>query len=135
MKFAVLIGRILFSLIFISSSFNHFKTQTIHYAASHGVMMPDVLVPASGILALLSGISIALGFKTKLGAGLIVVFLVPVTLSMHNFWSITDPQEHQTQMIMFLKNTSMLGGALIIAYFGAGPISVDQIRSEQLKRK
>jgi putative oxidoreductase len=30
------------------------------------------------------------------------------------------------QMVNFMKNTSMVGGALLIAYFGAGPLSVDE---------
>ena len=28
-------------------------------------------------------------------------------------------------MIMFLKNVSMLGGALLISQLGAGPLSID----------
>jgi putative oxidoreductase len=129
MKYVVLIGRILFSAIFVASSFGHFKSETIQHAAEHGVMMPNLLVPASGLIALLGGISIVLGFKAKFGAWLIVAFLVPVTLTMHNFWSITDPQQHQMQMIMFMKNLSMLGGAFLITYFGAGPLSIDNRKS------
>jgi putative oxidoreductase len=125
MKFVVLAGRILFSLIFIMSGFSHFKDQTIQYATSHGVLMPHLLVPAAGVMAILGGVSIAFGFKTKSGAWLLVAFLVPVTLTMHNFWSVNDPQEHQMQMAMFMKNISMLGGALLISYFGAGPLSID----------
>jgi putative oxidoreductase len=29
------------------------------------------------------------------------------------------------QQIMFMKNLSMLGAAMLIAYFGSGPLSVD----------
>jgi putative oxidoreductase len=126
MRFVVLAGRILYSLIFITSGFNHFKAQTIQHGASHGVIMPNFLIPAAGVLAIIGGLSIAFGFKTKIGAWMIVAFLVPVTLTMHNFWAIDDPMQHMTQMIMFMKNTSMLGGALLIAYFGAGPVSLDE---------
>jgi putative oxidoreductase len=44
---------------------------------------------------------------------------------MHKFWTIGDPMMAQMQQIMFLKNVSMLGGALLISQFGAGPISLD----------
>jgi putative oxidoreductase len=125
MKAIVLLGRILFSLIFIMGGFNHFKKETISYGASHGVIMPEFLIPAAGILAIVSGLSILLGFKAKWGAWGLVLFLVPVTLTMHNFWTVTDPMQHMTQMTMFMKNTSMLGGALLITYFGAGPLSLD----------
>jgi putative oxidoreductase len=125
MKYFLLLGRILFSLIFIFSGVHHFSPAIIDYASSQGVPMATFLVPLSGIIAILGGLSIALGFKAKWGAWLIIIFLVPVTFSMHKFWTITDPQASMVQMIMFMKNISMLGGALIISYFAAGPVSVD----------
>lgn len=125
MKYILLLGRVCFSLIFITSGFNHFSRETIAYAAAHGAPMPDITVPLSGIIAIIGGVSIATGFKGKIGGTLIALFLIPITLYMHNFWVITDPQEHMLQMIMFMKNLSMLGGSLIVAYFGAGPVSID----------
>lgn len=119
-----LVGRILFSLIFVMSGLNHFSAQTIGYAASMGVPMANILVPISGVLAILGGLSIILGLKTRIGAVLIVLFLVPVTFMMHNFWAKTDPMARQMDMIQFMKNISMLGGALIIMYWGGGPLSV-----------
>ena len=47
---------------------------------------------------------------------------------LHNFWTVTDPMMRQMQMIMFMKNVSMLGGALFIAQYGAGPWSLDARR-------
>ena len=73
------------------------------------------------------GLSVLLGFQTRIGAGLLVIFLVPVTVMMHNFWASTDPLTHQIERAMFLKNLTMLGGALIISYFGAGPLSLDAL--------
>lgn len=74
------IGRGLFSLIFIITSFSHFSSQTINYAANHGVPLAPVLIPLSGIL-------IMLGYNARLGAFLIILFLVSVTLMMHNYYS------------------------------------------------
>ena len=84
-----------------------------------------LLVPLSGVIALLGGLSILLGYKAKIGGWLIVIFLVPVTLMMHNFWAETDPMMAMTQQIMFMKNVSMLGAALMIAGIGSGPLSLD----------
>jgi putative oxidoreductase len=75
------------------------------------------------------GLSILLGYKAKIGAWLLVLFLVPVTLLMHNFWAVKDPMMAQMQMAMFLKNVTMLGGALLISQFGAGRLSVDAKRN------
>ena len=120
MKYIALIGRILFSLIFLMAIIGHFQLGTAQYAASAGVPMASVIVPLSGIIAFLGGVSIILGYKAKLGAWLIVVFLIPVTFMMHRFWDATGPMQ-QMQMAMFFKNMAMLGGALMISYFGAGP--------------
>ena len=119
-----LLGRILYSAIFIMSGPNHFRAQTIAYAAAQGVPLASIAVPLSGIIALLGGLSIALGYRAKLGAWLIVLFLVPVTLMMHRFWGLTDPQVAQLQLAMFMKNLTILGAALIIARVGSGPLSL-----------
>jgi putative oxidoreductase len=134
MKHIPLLGRIFYSLIFILSGFNHFSQNAISYAASNGVPMANILVPFAGVLAFLGGLSILIGFRARLGAWLIVAFLVPVTLWMHRFWTVDDPMMRQMQMAMFMKNISMLGGALFIAYFGAGPESVDAHRQLPVKR-
>jgi putative oxidoreductase len=120
------LGRFVYSLLFIMSSFNHFDGQMISYAANHGVPLAGIMVPVSGILALLGGLSILLGYKTHIGATLLIIFLIPVTLMMHNFWAIADAQEAQNQMIHFMKNISMLGGAIFFLGMGPGPISLDQ---------
>jgi len=120
----VFLGRLLFALIFLMSGFTHFAKQTIAFAASQGVPMASVLVPLSGIIALSGALSILLGFRARLGAWLIVIFLIGVT-PLHKFWGITDPMMQQVQMVNFMKNLAMLGGALLITQFGSGPWSLD----------
>jgi putative oxidoreductase len=131
MKYAVLAGRQLFSVIFIIASAGHFNPRAIEAAAAHGVPLPDLLVSLSGVIALLRGLSVLLGFQTRIGAWLLVIFLVPVTVMMHNFWSVSDPMTLQIQKAMFLKNLAMLGGALVIGYFGADPLSLDALISQR----
>jgi len=108
---------------------NHFNKQTIGYAASQGVPLAAIAVPLSGVVAIAGGLSILLGYRAKLGAWLVVLFLVPVSFMMHKFWTVTDPLMAQIQLILFMKNVSMLGGALLISQFGAGPFSLDARRS------
>ena len=60
---------------------------------------------------------------------MLVAFLVPVTLSMHAFWAVKDPMMAQMQFAMFMKNLGLLGGALLVAHFGAGPYSLDARRT------
>jgi len=121
----VLLGRFLFALIFLISGPRHFLSQTIAYAASQGVPLASIAVPLSGVLALAGSLSILLGYRAKIGAWLLVLFLVPVTLSLHRFWDVSDPMMYQMQFAMFMKNVSMLGGALLISQLGSGPWSLD----------
>lgn len=125
----IVVGRFFFSLIFLMAGANHFNKQTIGYAGSQGVPLAAIAVPLSGVLAIAGGLSILLGYRAKLGAWLIVLFLVPVTLMMHKFWTVQDPMMAQIQMTLFMKNVSMLGGGLLISQFGAGPFSLDARRS------
>src|SRR5580692_9122695 len=106
----VLTGRVLFALIFALSGLSHFSPQTVAMASSQGVPLASLAVPVSGIIALLGGLSILLGYRARLGAWLIVLFLLPVTFMMHKFWGISDPLAAQDQMAHFKKNLSLLGG-------------------------
>jgi putative oxidoreductase len=125
-RYLVPLGRLLFVAIFLISSLGNFAPGTIAYAAQHGVPWANVLVPLSGVLALLGGLSILFGVRARIGALLLVLFLVPVTLIMHRYWGLPDPALARLQQVHFMKNLSMLGGALLIMYFGAGPLSFDE---------
>ena len=132
--YVALAGRILFSSLFLMAAPMHFTPPEIAFAKAAGVPAASLLVPASGLLALAGALSILLGYRAKIGAWLLVLFLVPVTLAMHNFWAVKDPMMMQIQMAMFLKNVSILGGALLIAHFGAGPLSLDARRDSLARR-
>ena len=126
MKIFVLIGRMLFCLIFLTSSIGHFSTESIQYSADKGVPLASILVPFSGVIAAIGALSIIVGYKARLGAFLIIMFLLPVTFIMHPFWVEADPVVQQMQLTMFMKNISMLGAAVLIGYFGSGPMSLDE---------
>jgi putative oxidoreductase len=82
-------------------------------------------VPLAGIIALVGGVSVMLGYRARFGALLLLVFLVPVTLVMHKFWGIADPQMAMMQKVNFMKNTSLIGACLLIMHYGSGPYSLD----------
>ena len=124
-SFMAPLGRALLSAIFILYGFPHLTAPTIGYAAHHGVPAAGILVPFSGVMAIVGGVSILLGYHAKAGAWLLIVFLLVVTPVMHNFWTVSDPGLRALQQGMFMKNLAMMGGAILVAYCGAGPRSVD----------
>src|SRR5260370_35317842 len=81
----VVLGRFFFALIFLFAAPNHFTGQTIAFSASQGVPLASIAVPFSGVWAIAGGLSILLGYRPKLGACLILLFLIPLTLSLHTF--------------------------------------------------
>jgi putative oxidoreductase len=126
MDILVLVGRVLFSSMFIGSGINHFlhRADMVGYAKSMGAPAPELAVPLTGLMIELGGLSVLLGAYARIGALLIFLFLVPTALIMHRFWGVSDPQTAQNQQIHFMKNMTMAGGALIIVYFGSGPFSL-----------
>lgn len=130
-QWAVPAGRFLFSLIFIMSGISHFSSASIQYAASSGVPLASILVPISGLIAIAGGLSVLLGYHARFGAGLILLFMIPVTLIMHDFWNIQDAQAAQQQMAHFMKNISIIGGAVLMMFYGAGPLSLDHRKARK----
>jgi putative oxidoreductase len=125
------VARILFSLIFITAAPRHFSSEGIGHAASLGVPFAQLLVPLSGVMAIAGGLSVAFGYKARWGAWVLVAFLVPVTWMMHAYWKLSDPAAIHIQQAMFAKNLSMLGAALLITQFGAGRISIDDLKKDR----
>jgi putative oxidoreductase len=95
--------------------------------ASKGMPFVTFFLGAAIVLELGGGLLVALGYRARLGAFALAVFVVPTTLIFHDFWTLTGP-DYQLQMIMFLKNLSMLGGLLLVMAFGPGRFSVDECR-------
>ncbi len=54
-----------------------------------------------------------------------MVFLVPITFMIHNFWKVTDATAVQTQQIHFGKNFSMLVATRLIMHLGSEPLGLD----------
>ncbi|ASU84206.1 DoxX family protein [Nocardiopsis gilva YIM 90087] len=124
MDIVVLIGRVLFVIIFLTSAAGHLTQPKgmAGYAQSKGVPAPTAAVFVSGIVLALGGLSVLLGIWPDLGALLLVVFLVPTALLMHSFWQESEGEARQTEMIQFNKDIGLAGAALMLfAFFAATP--------------
>lgn len=128
LRYAAPVGRALFALIFLLSAPTHILGRGVEHAAAQGVPMASIAVPVAGIIALVGALSVLLGWNTRLGASLLALFLIPVTLTMHRFWGLDDSQAATMQLVNFMKNLGLLGTTLLLGYFGAGPVSVDAKR-------
>jgi uncharacterized membrane protein YphA (DoxX/SURF4 family) len=115
MQSAFLTGRVIVGLYFLYSALNHFTSLQMMsgYAGSKGVPLPTVAVVVSGLLLAVAGICFLLGWHPRVGVAAAVLFLVPVTLMMHAFWTHTDAMARTNDMAHFMKNLALLGSTLV----------------------
>ena len=114
MDIAFLIGRIIFAAFWLMSASNHFTklNYMAEYTKAKGVPAPKLAVAGTGVLLLLGGASVLLGVCPTVGIILLIVFMLGTTFLMHNFWTVTDPQMKQADMVNFLKNMAITGALL-----------------------
>jgi uncharacterized membrane protein YphA (DoxX/SURF4 family) len=116
MNAIVLIGRILFGGFFVMSGINHFtKLEAMTgYAKYKKLPAAKLGVLISGLMLVIGGIYIVLGYYADLGALLLAIFLVLAAVIFHNFWKETDATTKQNEMLAFMKGIALAGGALVI---------------------
>lgn len=121
-----LIGRLLLCIIFIVAGIGKFLNYnaTLDYMAAQGITFTAFFLIVAAIIEILGGLSLLLGYKTRIGALVLFLYLIPVTVLFHNFWSL-EGADRQAQFVEFLKNLAILGGLAYVANAGPGCISLD----------
>ena len=135
LRFFAPLGRLLLSLIFIASAAGKLSDwqSPAKMMADKGVPAVDVLLSIAIALELFGGVLMLLGWHTRFGALALLVFLVPVSLIIHNFWTLPEGPERMNQMIGFMKNVSISGGLVMVMALGPGPLSIDALRQPRAK--
>jgi putative oxidoreductase len=126
------LGRIMIATIFFMSAVGN-KIPNFNnvagYMASEGVPMSLVMLVGAIVFLIAGSLSIIVGFKARIGATLLLVFLALATYFFHDFWTFEDPQAKQDQMIQFMKNLALMGTMVFLMTNGSGPMSLDNILS------
>lgn len=114
---AFLVGRLVFGILLAFMGLSHFTglDGMSGYAHAKGVPAPRLAVIVSGLMLIVGGLAIALGVYPLLGAIAIALFFLVVTPVMHDFWTVDDPEQRQSEMTDFLKNATLFGAALVVA--------------------
>lgn len=75
----------------------------------------ETLVKANGAAMAASGLLFGLGRMPRATAVVMMATMIPTTIAGHAFWKAPDATERKHQRDHFLKNVSLVGGALLAA--------------------
>lgn len=128
-NFVILLGRLFICAIFLASAGMKVMAwdATSAYMASKGMQQVPLFLAGAIVVELFGGLSILVGARARAGAMVLALYLIPVTILFHSFWTVTGG-EMNLQLINFLKNCAIFGGLLLMVANGAGSISADQRR-------
>lgn len=126
-----LLARILIAVTFIYEAYDilfHIG-QTKALMTEYGLeWRQDLLVFGAIFNLLIGGVLVLIGYRSGLGAMLLLFYWIPVTFIVHSFWN--DPQDmQQEQSILFMKNLSIVGALLMVYVNGSGKYSVKRLIS------
>jgi putative oxidoreductase len=127
-QIAFLIGRLVVGGMYLSAGISNLLELDgkAGYVASKGVVEPKLWVILASLLLALAGASLITGIRPRIGVGALVLFLIPATLIMHNFWAL-DGMQRISEFHSFMSNAGLLGSALMfLAIPGPWPISLDR---------
>jgi putative oxidoreductase len=123
------LGRLLLCTIFfmaaVGNKIPHFS-DVAKVMESAGVPAPQLLLVGAIVFLLVGSLSVIVGYHARIGAALLLTFLVLASYYFHPFWKL-EGQAQQEQMIHFMKNLSMMGAMLFVMANGSGPMSVDSL--------
>ena len=114
MNIAILVGRIIVGIFYLYNGINHFIKfgAMTEYAKFKGIPLAEVAIAVSGLLLLAAAFTIILGIFPEIGVASLVLFFLPVTFMMHNFWAVAQEQQ-MAEIINFSKNMALMGSALM----------------------
>jgi len=124
---ATLLGRLMLVTIFLASAVGNKVPNfgsVVQYMESAGVPLPQVMLVGAIAFMVVGSVFVVLGYKARIGSGLLLVFLALATYYFHDFWHF-EGEEQQAQLIQFMKNLSMAGAMLLIMANGPGPMALD----------
>jgi putative oxidoreductase len=120
------IARVLISAIFLSSGYfkaAHFSATAQSLAGLH-IPLPTLAAMVAILIEIGGALAILVGWHARLAAWLQFLYLVPVTIMIHNFWTAAGAIQ-QDQTAHFMKNVAIMGGLLFFTQYGPGETAVD----------
>lgn len=123
------LARLMIAAIFLMSAVGNKIPNfngVVEAMTQQGVPQPKILLCGAIAFLILGALSIVLGYRARLGALLLLVFLGAATYYFHDFWTVPaeEASRKKDEMIAFMKNLSLMGTMLFLIANGSGPWSL-----------
>ena len=124
----ILVGRILLAWVFVGSAYGAISnfSGSVSYSRSLNLPAPELFTATNIVLETLISVGLILGIGTRYCAVLTFVFVLVATAIAHRYWEYPAGAQQIAQYNHFLKNISIMGGAVLIFVTGAGRFSFDR---------
>lgn len=86
----------------------------------------DLLLYGAIFLLLTGGLMVLTGYRSTLGAVLLLLYWAPVTFIVHDFWN-ADAEHIRLQSVLFMRDLAIIGGLLMLAGKGSGRYSIKRL--------
>jgi len=138
------LGRILLPAVFIVAGWNKLldikgviaqlepKNLPIPFETQQYIGMPklEALAYLGAAVELFGGVMILIGWKARWAALALFIFSGLTIYYFHDFWTM-DGADRLLNQTMALKNLSIMGGLLMVAAVGSGPVALERPRLSQ----
>ena len=128
----MLLGRVLFSLVFIAIGFDKAFDPTVNVwmMSNHDIPFAALLFWVSIVFELAAGLMIFFGFRVDIAAVYIFLYFLVISVVLHDFWDTSNVVAHHYDLLHFYKTLHMMGGCIYLFLFGSGKYSVDGVRGK-----
>lgn len=122
------LGRICISLVFLWAGSSKIVnwSGTVLYMKTKNMPLIPLLLSGAILMQIGGAFLLILGLYTRIGALILIAFIIPAATKMHDFWNIED-SDRVIEKTMFMKDIAIFGGLLFVLVFGPGAFSLDEL--------
>jgi putative oxidoreductase len=127
---SLLLARLLMAVIFVFEAYDtlYYKADSFVSMEAYGVRLDHGLVFYGALTVLtLGSIMLILGYRLGIASFLLLLYLVPYTLIVHDFWKLDNPIAHREQSIHFMKNLAIIGALIVLSAGNVGRYALKRI--------
>ncbi|MEL7121615.1 MAG: DoxX family membrane protein [Bacteroidota bacterium] len=128
---AAFAGRVLIAILFLFESYNGMLdwNETKNALTEIGISwQPDFWIFATIFLLILASTLLIVGYRSRLGAIILLLYFVPATFITYNFWNQGDDLlTRRENLVDFIRNLAIIGGLLILWAHGSGKYSIKRL--------